>query len=90
MVQGILQQQVSVGYRKDCKMKELRLKYRGRDSWDRPVYEAEGKLYVDVDPRRDQRADICTKCNNEFDGEPDMPVSGDFRITFEPGRDTWD
>lgn len=66
------------------------MKYRGRDSWDRPVYEAEGKLYVDVDPRRDQRADICTKCNNEFDGEPDMPVSGDFRITFEPGRDTWD
>ena len=30
----------------------LRLAYRGRDSWDRPVYECNGRLYVDVDPRR--------------------------------------
>ena len=79
-----------MGYRKDCKMKELRLRYRGRDSWSRPVYEAEGKLYVDVDPQKGRKPDICTKYNNEFEGEPDESVSGDFRITFEPERDTWD
>ena len=30
-------------------MKKLILNYKGRDSWDRPVYESEGRLYVDVD-----------------------------------------
>lgn len=32
-------------------MKTVVLTYKGRDSWDRPVYEAAGRLYVDVNPR---------------------------------------
>ena len=31
-------------------MKKLVLNDKGRDRWDRPVYEAEGRLYVDVEP----------------------------------------
>jgi len=51
-------------------MKALLLMYKGRDSWDRPVYECDGILYVDVEPRSDQ-PNICTKSANEFDGESD-------------------
>lgn len=71
-------------------MKEVTLNYKGRDSWSRPVYEANGRLYVDVDPRKDWKPNICTKYNNEFDGEPDEPIPEDIRITFAPARDTWD
>lgn len=35
-------------------MKKLVLNYKGRDSWSRPVYEANERLYVDVDPRKDR------------------------------------
>ena len=55
-------------------MKKLTLNYKGRDSWSRPVYEANGNLYVDVDPRKGWKPNIHTKYNNEFDGEPDMPI----------------
>ena len=48
----------------------LELHHLGRDSWDRPVYECDGKLYVDVDPRRSRTPSICTKQGNAFDGEP--------------------
>lgn len=71
-------------------MRELILHYKGRDSWDRPVYEADGRLYVDVDPRKSFEPNICTKYNNEFDGEPDDPISEDVQVTFVPRRDTWD
>ena len=46
-------------------MKKLILNYKGRDSWDRPVYESEGCLYVDVDPCKGWKPNICTKYNNE-------------------------
>lgn len=81
--------QVPPWHRKDLKMEKLTLNYKGRDSWSRPVYEAGGNLYVDVDPRKDRKPHICTKYNNEFDGEPDMPVSEDIQFTFVPCRDTW-
>lgn len=68
----------------------LRLEHRGRDSWDRPVYECDGRLYVDVDPRRSRPADICTKQGNAFDGEPCDPVPEGTIIEFVPERDTWD
>ena len=71
-------------------MKKLLLIYQGRDDWDRPVYEAEEHLYVDVDPRRRCQPNICTKLNNDFYGEPDTPISDDFEIEFVPYRDTWD
>lgn len=69
-------------------MKKLILIYKGRDSWSRPVYEAEGNLYVDVDPRKGWKPNICTK--NEFDGEPDQPILEDIQVEFIPCRDVWD
>lgn len=71
-------------------MKVLELHHLGRDSWDRPVYECDGQLYVDVDPRRSRSADICTKQGNAFDGEPCDPVPEGTIIEFVPARDTWD
>lgn len=64
------------------------LRYVGLDSWSRPVYENDGNLFVDVDPRQNRGPSICTKYNNEFDGEPDSPVEGNFE--FVPHRITWD
>lgn len=68
----------------------LWLEYRGRDSRDRPVYECDGKLYVDTDPRRSRMPNICTKYGNAFDGEPDTPISDDIFIAFASERDAWD
>ncbi|MEY8389839.1 hypothetical protein D3Z47_02220 [Lachnospiraceae bacterium] len=70
-------------------MEKLTLNHKGRDSWDRPVYEAGGRLYVDVDPRKGREPKICTKYNNEFDGEPDMPIAEGTEVEFVPGRDIW-
>lgn len=70
-------------------MKKLVLNYKGRDDWDRPVYEAEGRLYVDVNPRKGWKPGICTKLNNDFYGEPDMPIAEDIEVEFVPERDLW-
>lgn len=70
-------------------MKKLTLHFKGRDSWSRPVYEAEGRLYVDVDPREGCGPNIHTKYNNEFDGEPDNSIAEDTEIEFVPRRDIW-
>ncbi len=70
-------------------MSKLNLTYKGFDSWDRPVYECEGRLYVDVDPRKDHGPDICTKNDNAFDGEPDAHIPADTEVTFIPERMTW-
>ena len=69
-------------------METLKLVYKGRDGWDRPVYECEGTLYVDVDPSC-ECPHIHTKSNNEFDGKPDYPVGEDVEIIFIPKRDRW-
>ena len=61
----------------------------GRDSFGRPVYECDEKLYCDADPRKHMPANICTKLNNEFDGEPDCPIGKDVGFIFIPSRDTW-
>ncbi len=78
-----------MGSRKDNDMEKLILNYKGRDSWGRPVYESEGQLYVDVNPRKGWHASIRTKCGNEFDGEPDMPIAEGTEVEFVPGRDVW-
>jgi hypothetical protein len=80
--------------REEKSMNKLTLIHKGRDSWDRPVYECEGRLYVDVDPRDGRKPEICTKLNNEFDGEPDTPIEvmkhcKGVEIEFIPCRDTW-
>lgn len=71
------------------RMKVLEMHWLGRDSWDRPVYECGGQLYVDVDPRRSRQPDICTKQGNAFDGEPCDPIPEDAIVEFVPERDTW-
>jgi hypothetical protein len=76
-------------YERRTTMKNLQLTHVGRDSWERPVYECDGKLYVDTDPRKHLSPNICTKANNEFDGEPDSPINVDIEVIFIPARDTW-
>lgn len=68
---------------------KLILSFLGYDSWDRPVYECGEHLYVDVDPRKNMKPDICTKCNNQFDGEPDSPIDENAELEFVPSRVTW-
>lgn len=73
----------------------LLLRHKGRDSWDRPVYEDEtGKLWKDVEPRADDAPKLCSALYNAFDGEPDTPLEvmeryKDKAIIFIPKRDTW-
>ena len=67
----------------------LTLTHIGRDSWDRPVYECDGRLYVDVDPRKNRKPEICTKNGNSFDGEPLDNIPADTEVIFVPHRDTW-
>ncbi len=85
---GDLQDAVGVGYLPHT-CHQMLLILQGRDSWSRPVYKgSDGNLYVDVDPRKGWEPNICTKYQNEYDGEPDDPVRGvDF--TFTPYRDVW-
>lgn len=71
---------------------KMKLEYIGTDSWDRPVYKDENKtLWKDVDPREDLSPSLCTSANNEFDGEPDKPMSAlkeyeHVQIEFIPER----
>ena len=78
-----------MSYEEFCAAPVLRLEYKGRDSWARPVYECDGKLYVDVDPRKSKPADICTKQGSAFDGEPSAPIPDNTIVEFVPERDTW-
>lgn len=75
-------------------MLTLELQYMGNDSFERPVYKNGEDLFVDVDPRKSVEPRICTKLNNEFDGEPDTPIDvmkkyKDARVVFFPERVTW-
>lgn len=71
---------------------KIKLEYIGTDSLDRPVYKDENKtLWKDLDPREDLPPNIYTSANNEFDGEPDTPMSfwGKYKqvqIEFVPER----
>ena len=56
-------------------MEKLVLILKGRDDWARPVYESNGQLYVDVNPYRNRSANLHTKCDNDFYGEPDKGAS---------------
>lgn len=73
---------------------KIRLTYKGMDSWNRPVYEDDnGVLWKDVDPRKHIPADLCSSCNNQFNGEPNtnmcyMEKYKDAEIEFVPERIT--
>lgn len=71
-------------------MKKIVLKFVGLDSWDRPVYQGNDQLYVDINPRCGYLPQICTKANNAFDGEPDTPISKNIEVQFDPCRHVWD
>lgn len=85
---GELQDAVGIGYLPHTCCQML-LILQGRDSWSRSVYKGPGgNLYVDADPREGWKPNSCTKYQNDFNGEPDDPVSGvDF--IFTPYRDVW-
>lgn len=52
----------------------LKVKFIGADNWDRPVYKDEkGKMYKDTNLGKGEIA-LCTSSNNDFYGEPDMPL----------------
>ena len=68
---------------------KLELKYIGRDNWERPVYVCSDKLYVDVDPRKGRKPDICTKQSNRFNGEPLESIPEGTEVEFVPARYTW-
>lgn len=75
--------------------KALLLTHKGRDGWDRPVYEDEdGRLWVDVEPTVDRQPKLCTVLDNMFGGEPDTPMEyikkyEGVPVVFLPERDTW-
>ena len=57
-----------------------KLSFAGIDSWSRPVYcDESGQLWKDVnlgsgDPY------LHSASNNDFEGEPDMPITGEYEI----------
>ena len=71
---------------------KITLKFLGMDSWDRPVYKDEtGKLWKDINPRRQYAPELCTSNGNNIDGEPDVPMSAmkkyeNAEIQFIPER----
>lgn len=72
--------------------KTLHLKYIGRDSWSRHVYEDEdGKLWKHTDclsPREvcQKRGDpLLSSYGNSFDGEPDCHMRENIRLIFDNG-----
>lgn len=60
-------------------MEKIKIKQVGFDSWDREVFQTQKGTYV-VDINLDyshQNMRLCTKNNNEFDGEPDTALKTD-------------
>ena len=56
------------------------LNYIGTDSWERPVYkDGTGKLWKDVN-LGDREPSLCSSADNDFDGEPDMPIEETYEI----------
>ena len=57
------------------------LTYIGTDDWEQPVYEDEnGRLWKDINLGRGE-PHLHSSSNNEFDGEADTPLIGDYKIT---------
>ena len=66
----------------------MKAKFLGMDGWDRPVYECEnGVLVKDTDPRKNNKPKLCTSYNNDFDGEPDTPIT--WNVELIPQRVVW-
>lgn len=64
----------------------IKLFYIGTDDWDRPVYKDEtGKIWKDIN-LGNGTPHLHSSSNNGFDGEPDMPIKGEFEIIGEAGN----
>ena len=62
--------------------KEITIKLIGVDNWDRPVFKDEsGNLYKDINLGSGNLA-LCTALNNDFYGEPDVPVKVETKINI--------
>lgn len=60
--------------------KILKIKLVGIDNWDRPVYKDEkGTIYKDTNLGKG-KIKLCTSVNNDFYGEPLIPVGEDVKI----------
>ncbi len=75
---------------------ERHLKYLGRDSWSRYVYEDQTeKLWKLTDccsPREccEERGDtFYSSCGNSFDGEPDCPMPKGDTVVLEASTEPW-
>ena len=59
-------------------MKKLR--FIGIDDWDRPVYrDKSGQLWKDVNLGSGEPS-LHSASDNDFDGEPDMPIKGTYEM----------
>ena len=57
-----------------------KLHFIGVDSWDRPVYKDEsGTVWKDVNLGKGNLS-LHSSVDNDFDGEPDMPLRGEYEI----------
>ncbi len=62
--------------------KELKVVLIGIDNWDRPVFKDEkGNLYKDTNLGTGCLA-LCTACNNDFYGEPEVPLNDNIEINI--------
>ena len=59
------------------------LRFIGVDGWSRPVYQDEsGQLWKDVNLGD---GNLYLHSASDFDGEPDMPIKGEFEIIKQEG-----
>ncbi len=63
-------------------MSKIQMTFIGTDGWDRPVFrDPDGGLWKDVTLGSDTPS-LYSACNNDFDGEPDMPIH-DANVEFK-------
>ena len=63
------------------------LSFTGIDSWGRPVFQDEtGRLWKDVN-LGDGEPYLHSAADNDFEGEPDMPIRGPFKIINQEGSE---
>ena len=71
---------IEVTIRKPKLNEILKVKFVGIDNWDRPVYKDEkGTIYKDTNLGKG-KIKLCTSVNNDFYGEPLIPVREDVKI----------
>lgn len=71
-------------------MKTLHLVYVDMDRHKRPVYiDAHSRLWKDIDPRPWRDLRLFHPLNNDFEGEPDYPLTENVKIELHPKRIVW-